>query len=155
MLKVRLITTRDGGETMLCSGSIVDSLHILTAASCLQRNGYAASTDQVKVLTTPAVDQVSRELKLESIEIHPSYAEDQISYDLAVLKLAPGEVDVDQIACLPRRPLGDYVVDTLQMSGFGARGKKAPSVLEFKSGGAEVKDIRIGIDCMPDAPANR
>jgi hypothetical protein len=95
---------------------------------------------------------VSRQLKLESIEIHPSFADGQITYDLAVLRLAPGEVNLDEIACLPRRPLYDYIMSPLQMSGYGADSqkrdrKKAPSELEFKSGGVQVKDIEVVANC--------
>ena len=35
---------------VLCAGTIVDTTNIITAASCLQQDGFVASTDNIKVI---------------------------------------------------------------------------------------------------------
>ena len=111
-------------RSTLCVGSIVDNLNILTAASCLQKGGHVASTDQVTVFTDSNKAWQGRKLKLDSIEIHPEFVEGAAPNDLAVIKVASGEVDFNSSACLPRRPINDYFFKNLTIGGFGATSKR-------------------------------
>jgi secreted trypsin-like serine protease len=78
---------------MLCTGTIVDQIHIITAASCLQQDGIVPAIDSIKAFVDSDRAWQGRELQLASLDIHPEYAEDKPINDLAVITLAPGQVD--------------------------------------------------------------
>ena len=83
-----------------------------------------ATTDNVTAFTDSYQSGTGRELKLDSIEIHPEFVEGAAPNDLAVIKVASGEVDFNSSACLPRRPINDYFFKNLTIGGFGATSKR-------------------------------
>ena len=61
-----------------------------------------------------------RELHVASAEVHPQYAEGQMTNDLAVIRLAPGQVDYKTPACLPISTVDSYkTLPGLKIGGFG------------------------------------
>ena len=134
-------------RSTLCVGSIVDNLNILTAASCLQKGGHVASTDQVTVFTDSNKAWQGRKLKLDSIEIHPGFVEGAATNDLAVIKVSPGELDFNTSACLPRRPIRDYIGRYFHIGGFGRVNKKG-----FKIKNYQDQEFQIANITLPDLP---
>lgn len=126
-------TSSEGGEG--CSGTLVDQIHVVTAAHCFVReDGARATPAQVAVVagstsyadTAPSGGARSGVL---AIRIHPRYAPDEFDDDVAVLTLAtPMDFSSGRIAALPLPAVGAsvlprnryaYTARTVRLTGFG------------------------------------
>ena len=83
--------------SLVCGGSIIDSLHVLTAAHCVyDRNGGLASVNSLSIragisnYVTPLPDDAEQVRLVSSMRVHPRYPgpSDVGPYDVAVLALA-------------------------------------------------------------------
>lgn len=119
-----------------CSGTVVDSTHVVTAAHCfIENDGRKAAPSQVKVVagTTSYYgapkDPGSTTVGVLAVRTHPRYDPAEFDDDVAVLTLAtPLNLTTGRIAALPLPPVGSsilprdryaYVSRAVQLSGFG------------------------------------
>lgn len=78
--------TRSNGKIdYLCGGFLVTGTHIITAAHCMQSNGV--SPDVVLTGGTNLNEKSDSVFKINSIIVHPSYNDEQVYNDIAVIKI--------------------------------------------------------------------
>jgi hypothetical protein len=120
-----------GSNTLQCSGSIVDSLHVLTAAHCVSDlSGAQASIDSLSIragisnYSAPLGGDAEQDRAVSSLRVHPGYSWSKgvSDDDVAVLALsAPldlGGAAVKPVA-LPRPGAAFPARAAVALAGFG------------------------------------
>lgn len=123
-LQTRFSAKESGG----CSGTVLDPLHVLTAAHCVVHEGTAATPENVRVaagasdLLSDAGFALATVATVARIRVHPHYVSSEFADDVAVLTLAaPLDLTTGRIAALPMVPVGTTVdADrAVRVTGFG------------------------------------
>ncbi|MDO9409449.1 trypsin-like serine protease [Patulibacter sp.] len=119
-----------------CSGTVVDSTHVVTAAHCfIEADGTKAAPSQVTVVAgTPSYygapkDPGATTVGALAVRTHPRYVPAEFDDDVAVVTLArPLDLGTGRIAALPLPPVGSsilprdkyaYASRAVQLTGFG------------------------------------
>jgi hypothetical protein len=122
-------TTRSG--SLLCSGAVLDPLHVLTAAHCVfDLNGAVAVPSALTVragtsnFTSPDAGDAQQERGVSSFRVHPSYT--WLTFltpdDVAVLALsAPLDLGTPQVQAAPLPSGAGFYPDgaSVTLAGFG------------------------------------
>jgi hypothetical protein len=123
---------------LLCSGAVLDPLHVLTAAHCVyDLGGNLAVPSSLTVragasnFTTPAAGDAQQERGVSSFRVHPGYA--SLSFltpdDVAVLALsAPLDLSTPQVQAAPLPSGGSFYPESagVMLAGFGREGDGFP-----------------------------
>lgn len=133
-------TSATAGEG--CSGTIVNSTHVVTAAHCfIESDGTKATPAQVRVVAgttnyyAAATDPAATTVGVLAVRTHPRYVPSEFDDDVAVLTLAtPLNLTTGRIAALPMPAVGApvlprdkyaYTSRRVQLTGFGITGTDA------------------------------
>lgn len=133
-------TTPTTGEG--CSGTVVNSTHVVTAAHCfIESDGTKATPAQVRVVAgttnyyAAATDPAATTVGVLAVRTHPRYVPSEFDDDVAVLTLAtPLDLSTGRIAALPLPAVGApvlprdkyaYTSRRVQLTGFGITGTDA------------------------------
>lgn len=127
-------TTPTTGEG--CSGTVVDSTHVVTAAHCfIESDGRKATPAQVRVVAgttnyyAAASDPAATTVGVLAVRTHPRYVPSEFDDDVAVLTLAtPLNLTTGRIAALPLPAMNAAVLPRdkyayssrrVELTGFG------------------------------------
>lgn len=119
-----------------CSGTVIDALHVITAAHCfVQEDGTRATPAQVKVVAGStsyygaASDPGATTADVAAVRVHPRYLPAEFDDDVAVVTLAaPLDLTTGRIAALPLPAPGSSILArdtyaygsrTVRLTGFG------------------------------------
>lgn len=125
---VALQTKFSAKEVGSCSGTVLDALHVLTAAHCVVNKGVAATPENVRVaagasdLTSDAGIALATVANVARIRVHPHYVSTEFADDVAVLTLAaPLDLTTGKVAALPMAPVGTTLDAgrSVRVTGFG------------------------------------
>lgn len=143
-----------------CSGTVVDPVHIVTAAHCVvSETGARATPDQVKVaagtpdVTTPTGVARGQLKQVGVVRVHPRYAPGQFFDDAAVLTLStPLDFASGAVQPLPMANVGTTVSPgrTVRITGFGITGPTADDFGTLRA--VNVRAVIGGRDCANTAP---
>lgn len=142
-----------------CSGTVLDPLHVLTAAHCFVRDGVVAPAANIRVGAGyhEIVSDTGRAsvtvAEVATVRIHPRYEIAAFTDDVAVLTLtAPLDLSTGRIAALPMAPVG-----TAQRSGTRVRvtgfGVSSSQVNDFGTLRSVNTRSQFPTLCGVDAPA--
>lgn len=155
---VAVFTDTGGGGGEGCSGTLVDEIHVITAAHCFVReDGTKAAPQQVTVvagstsyLQTPPSQGVRSAVL--AVRTHPRYVPAEFDDDVAVLTLGtPMDLSTGRIAALPLpavnatilpRDTYAYTSRRVRLTGFGITGTGIPDYGTLRS--VQVNAIPIG-----------
>lgn len=111
-----------------CSGTVLDPLHVLTAAHCFVRDGVVAPAANIRVGAGyhEIVSETGRAsvtvVDVATVRVHPRYVSSAFTDDVAVLTLAePLDFSTGRIAALPMVPVGTALRSgsRVRVTGFG------------------------------------
>jgi len=111
-----------------CSGTVLDALHVLTAAHCFVRDGLVSPAANIRVGAGyhEIVSETGRAsvtvVDVAAVRIHPLYDMAAFTDDVAVLTLAtPLDLSTGRIAALPMVPVGSPLNggSRVRVTGFG------------------------------------
>lgn len=117
------------GETGICTGTLIDTDTVLTAAHCLSVYGgdtvvaFTNNLDCAGKATTRTV----RRVRNTKVHGRYSYFKNVIAnapYDLAILKFTGDVPDGYKVRALPSSDFAPVASDTLVMSGYGVTSEK-------------------------------
>jgi hypothetical protein len=126
------IIHRTSGSTGLCSGSIIDASHVLTAAHCVVESSAPAPASSLTVragvsnaVTSTATDG-RQDRSVASVRVHPGYVHGGTSGgdDVAVLTLtAPLDLNGTTVRAiaLPTPSLALHLGDAVTLAGYGLK----------------------------------
>ncbi|MEV4422614.1 trypsin-like serine protease [Patulibacter sp. NPDC049589] len=150
------------GQTSVgaCSGTVLDALHILTAAHCVvEENGTRATPDQVAVAAgTPDVTSAAGRATgvvggVAAIRVHPRHEAGGFYDDVAVLTLAaPLDLTTGKVAALPMAPSGTLVDPgrSVRITGFGITSPTSDDYGTLRE--VSVRSVIGGSSCSNSAP---
>jgi trypsin len=127
-----LVLHRTGASGTLCSGAILDSLHVLTAAHCVVDNGVVVSAPTLTVRAgvtngaTPTPSDSEQDRQVASFRVHHGYVEGDRAGadDVAVLTLA-SPLDLSgptaRAIALPTPDVKWKIGDAVTVSGYGLK----------------------------------
>jgi secreted trypsin-like serine protease len=115
-----------------CGGSLIDNVHIITAAHCTDGAEKIVAVVGTNSLKNPDSGRKVFNITRDGIFQHPDYNPNTIGYDVAILRLPERVEFTDKIrpVCLPNR---FYSSDTfrqklVRVSGWGKPGDESPSI---------------------------
>ncbi|CAL8072235.1 unnamed protein product [Orchesella dallaii] len=115
-----------------CGGSLIDNVHILTAAHCTDGAEKIVAVVGTNSLKDPEPGRKIYNITRDGIFQHPNYNGNNIAFDVAILRLPERVQFTDKIRpiCLPNR---FYSSDTfrqkvVRVSGWGKPGDESPSI---------------------------
>jgi secreted trypsin-like serine protease len=154
------IQTQFGDGTGGCSGTILDAVHVLTAAHCVvEDNGTRATPDPVAVAAgTPDVTSTAGVAtgavgRVATIRVHPRHKAGGFFDDVAVLTLsAPLPLTPGRIEALPMAPSGTLVSPgrSVRITGFGITGPGNDDFGTLRA--VDVRSVIGGRSCSNTAP---
>ncbi|KAH8347758.1 hypothetical protein KR084_000778 [Drosophila pseudotakahashii] len=105
-------------SSLKCSGVIVTSNYILTAAKCV--NGYSAGSIQVR-LATSSCESGGSTLAICGVKIHSQYSKRRFDNNLALLKTCELIIETDKIKSIERIDKLPDDNSPANITGCGAR----------------------------------
>jgi V8-like Glu-specific endopeptidase len=157
---VAIQTIFEGDNVGGCSGTILDPMHVLTAAHCvIEENGTRATPDQVAVaagaadVTSAAGRAAGTVRSVATIRVHPRYTAGGFFDDVAVLTLAaPLDFSGPTVQPLALADPGTVVAPgrNVRVTGFGITAAKAGDYGRLRS--ATVDAVIGGSACSNNAP---
>lgn len=143
-----------------CSGTVLDAVHVLTAAHCvINEQGVKATPDQVKVAVgtsdvTSAAGIATGVVKgVGVVRTHPRYSPGEFFDDAAVLTLTtPIDFATGRVAPLQMAKTGTTVSPgrSVRITGFGITGPGAGDFGTLRS--VNVRSVIGGAACANTAP---
>jgi Trypsin len=127
------VMQRAGSTNFLCTGSILDSLHVLTAAHCVfDGNGNVTTPTALSIragisnYVTPLATDAEQDRGVSSFRVHPDYtwSEGSVPDDVAVLALtAPLDLSGPAVQAV-QLPTAGTAFPTGQQLGFSGFGRE-------------------------------
>lgn len=154
-IQTRFGDTSFGG----CSGTVLDPLHVLTAAHCFVRDGTVAPAQNIRVgaghheIVSDAGRASVTVVDVATVRIHPRYSSAAFTDDVAVLTLAqPLDLSTGRIAALPMVPVGTALRSNarVRVTGFGVSSSQANDFGTLRSVNTRNQFPSL---CGVDAPA--
>lgn len=142
-----------------CSGTVLDALHVLTAAHCFVRDGVVAPAANIRVGAGyhEIVSETGRAavtvVDVATVRIHPRYEPAAFTDDVAVVTLAaPLDLSTGRIAALPMVPVGTTLPSgtRVRVTGFGVSSALANDFGTLRSVNTRSQFPSL---CGVDAPA--
>lgn len=157
---VALQTVFGDRQVGACSGTVVDPVHIVTAAHCvISETGARATPAQVKVVagtpdvTTPAGRARGQLKDVGVVRTHPRYSPGEFFDDAAVLTLTtPLDFSTGAVQPLPMADVGTTVSPgrAVRITGFGITGPNADDFGTLRA--VSVNAVIGGQNCANTAP---
>lgn len=142
-----------------CSGTVLDALHVVTAAHCFVKDGMVATAENVRLgvghhdIATPEGRAATTVVAAAALRVHPLYRASSFPDDIAVITLAaPLDLSTGKVAALPMVPVGTYLASgtAVRVTGFGASSSEAHDFGTLRS--VTMRSQTAGL-CGTDAPA--
>ncbi|MGE4428286.1 MAG: trypsin-like serine protease, partial [Solirubrobacteraceae bacterium] len=145
-------------EYASCSGTIIDPLHVLTAAHCVREGGVVATPGNVLVaagianINDRASHASGQIIPAAAVRIHPNYRDDSFDADAAVLTLARPLAFNANVQALPLAPLNQVLAGgrKIKATGYGITATSADDFGQLRS--VTTYTVPSGL-CGVDAPA--
>uniref|UniRef100_A0A336MPR3 CSON004416 protein n=1 Tax=Culicoides sonorensis TaxID=179676 RepID=A0A336MPR3_CULSO len=103
-----------------CGASLISERFLLSAAHCMDNRPEIASVGGLRPHSS-AEDHLTQKIEIEQIIIHPSYRQNEIYHDIALVKLKDSvKLSLDIVpACIWKK--NELPTDTYEVVGWGSR----------------------------------